>query len=99
MRKFIGLFGGALVEEFIEGREFTVLVAEGLPPSPSPAAAAGTSGHADGASTNGSAGAAAAAGGDDGPEATAFLPVECRFEPGESFKHFDLKWKDYESMT
>lgn len=28
MRKFLGAFGGALVEEFIAGREFTVLVAE-----------------------------------------------------------------------
>lgn len=28
VRKFIGEYGGALVEEFIAGREFTVLVAE-----------------------------------------------------------------------
>eukprot|EP00198_Chlamydomonas_reinhardtii_P012983 XP_001702320.1 predicted protein [Chlamydomonas reinhardtii] len=41
-------FGGALIEEFISGREFTVL---------------------------------------------------CAFGPGEDFKHFDLKWNDYESLS
>lgn len=59
-------YGGALVEEFIAGREFTVLVAEGLregdPPRTWPTA---------------------------------------EFELGGplAFKHFELKWKSYESMV
>jgi len=57
--------GAALVEEFIEGREFTVLVAEAR--------------HSE-------------------EEAWALEPVEFLFPPGETFKHFDLKWKDHESM-
>ena len=59
-------YGAALIEEFIEGREFTVLVAEPR--------------HAD-------------------EEAWVLEPVEFLFPPGESFKHFDLKWKDYELMS
>mmetsp|Transcript_24213 Transcript_24213/g.61589 ORF Transcript_24213/g.61589 Transcript_24213/m.61589 type:complete len:672 (-) Transcript_24213:441-2456(-) len=65
VRKFVGEYGGVLVEEFIEGREFTVLVMEGEDP--------------------------------DTP--VALVPVECVFGRGESFKHFDLKWHDYESMS
>ena len=61
----IAEYGAALIEEFIEGREFTVLVAEPR--------------HAD-------------------EEAWVLEPVEFLFPPGESFKHFDLKWKDYELM-
>ena len=63
--RIIDLFGGALIEEFIEGREFTVLVTE-------PRA------------------------GEDLP--WALQPVEFLFPAGEQFKHFDLKWVDYESM-
>lgn len=59
-------FGGALIEEFIEGREFTVLVVE------NPA---------------------------DEINPVAYTPVEFRFPAGESFKHFDLKWIDYQGMT
>mmetsp|Transcript_24454 Transcript_24454/g.53406 ORF Transcript_24454/g.53406 Transcript_24454/m.53406 type:complete len:587 (+) Transcript_24454:207-1967(+) len=62
VRKFVGLYGGALIEEFISGREFTVLVAENA---------------------------------DDLQQPVTYLPVECVFSPGESFKHFDLKWRDY----
>jgi D-alanine-D-alanine ligase len=58
-------YGSALVEEFIEGREFTVLVAESRV---------------------------------DDDEAWALQPVEFLFPEGESFKHFDLKWKDYEKL-
>ena len=53
-------------EEFIEGREFSVLVVENA---------------------------------DNAEEPFAYQPVEFRFPEGESFKHFDLKWKDYEAMT
>lgn len=64
-RLMIDAFGGALIEEFIEGREFTVLVAE------NPA---------------------------DPLDPIAYLPVEFRFPPGETFKHFDLKWDAYADM-
>jgi D-alanine-D-alanine ligase len=62
----IEAFGGALIEEFVEGREFTVLVAENP---------------------------------DDEFDPIVYQPVEFRFPPGESFKHFDLKWKDYQKMS
>jgi D-alanine-D-alanine ligase len=64
--KMIARFGGALIEEFIEGREFSVLVVENA---------------------------------DDELEPFAYQPVEFLFPKGESFKHFDLKWKDFEAMT
>lgn len=64
--RMIDAFGGTLIEEFIEGREFSVLVAENA---------------------------------DDALDPFAYHPVEFRFPKGESFKHFDLKWKDYEAMT
>lgn len=59
-------FGEALIEEFVEGPEFTVLVTE-------PGA------------------------GEQLPRA--FAPVEICFPAGETFKHFDLKWSDYEQMN
>ncbi|MDX1430244.1 MAG: ATP-grasp domain-containing protein [Rhodothermales bacterium] len=62
----IDSFGRALVEEFIEGREFTVLVAE----------------HPD-----------------DAANPVVYEPVEFRFPDGETFKHWDLKWKDFDGMT
>lgn len=65
VRKFVSSYGGALVEEFITGREFTVLVAEN---------------------------------GADSTQPIVFEPVECQFTNGEEFKHFELKWIDYESM-
>ncbi|MCB0087242.1 MAG: hypothetical protein KDE54_04955 [Caldilineaceae bacterium] len=62
----ISAYGAALIEEFIDGREFTVLVAENA---------------------------------DDPRHPFAYLPVEFQFAPSESFKHFDLKWKTYATMT
>lgn len=64
-RTMIEAYGGALIEEFIDGREFSVLVAED-PDRPS--------------------------------RPTAYAPVEIEFPPGETFKHFDLKWREYEGM-
>ena len=59
-------FGKALLEEFIEGREFTCLIAENP---------------------------------DDPSKPVTFKPVEFIFPKGESFKHYDLKWVDYEKMS
>ena len=59
------LYGAALVEEFVEGREFTVLVAEPR---------------------------------EGEREPWALAPVEFLFPPGETFKHFDLKWKEHRSL-
>lgn len=59
-------YGGALVEEFIDGGEATVLVTEARPGA--------------------------------GEEAWALVPFECLLGAPENFKHFDLKWKDYESI-
>eukprot|EP00762_Andalucia_godoyi_P003705 ANDGO_00661.mRNA.1 D-alanine--D-alanine ligase len=64
-RRMIGLFSGVLIEEFISGREATVLVAENP---------------------------------DDPDSPVVFTPVECTFPEGETFKHFDLKWKEFEGM-
>ncbi len=58
-------FGAALIEEYIAGREFTVLAAE-------PRA------------------------GERVP--IVYPPVEVCFPAEESFKHFDLKWQEHESM-
>lgn len=59
-------FGRVLVEEFIEGREFTCLVAENP---------------------------------DDPEHPITFKPVEFIFPSGESFKHYDMKWVEYEKMS
>ncbi len=58
--------GRALIEEFIEGREFTCLVAENP---------------------------------DDPARTLSFQPVEFVFPEGESFKHYAMKWVDYEKMS
>lgn len=65
-QKMIAAFGATLIEEFIDGREFSVLVVENA---------------------------------DDESQPFAYRPVEFLFPRGESFKHFDLKWKEYEAMT
>ncbi len=56
-------YKGALIEEFIEGKEYTVLVC----------------------SIN-------------KKEVIAFPPAEIIFPEGESFKHFNLKWKKHNSL-
>eukprot|EP00906_Rhabdomonas_costata_P007493 RCo010721 len=66
LKRLIDMFGEVLVEEFIEGREFTVLVAENP---------------------------------DDKESPITFVPVECKFPPGESFKHYNVKWKDFEGIS
>lgn len=58
-------YGAVLIEEFIEGRECTVLVSEGLQDARSP---------------------------------YAYVPLEFLFPEGETFKHFALKWEDYQEM-
>jgi D-alanine-D-alanine ligase len=62
----IEIFGRALLEEFIEGREFTCLIAENP---------------------------------DDADNPITFKPVEFIFPKGESFKHYDMKWVEYEKMS
>jgi D-alanine-D-alanine ligase len=62
----IELFGRALLEEFIEGREFTCLIAENP---------------------------------DDPNNPITFKPVEFIFPQGESFKHYNMKWVEYEQMS
>jgi len=62
----INEFGRALIEEFIEGREFTCLIAENP---------------------------------DDARNPLTFTPVEFIFPSGESFKHYDMKWVEYEKMS
>ena len=62
----INEFGRALIEEFIEGREFTCLIAENP---------------------------------DDPKKTLTFTPVEFIFPKGESFKHYDMKWVEYEKMS
>jgi D-alanine-D-alanine ligase-like ATP-grasp enzyme len=64
--KMIAAFGATLIEEFIDGREFSVLVVENA---------------------------------DNESRPFAYRPVEFRFPGDDSFKYFDLKWKDYEAMT
>jgi D-alanine-D-alanine ligase len=66
VEKEIAEFGRALVEEFIDGREFTCLIAENP---------------------------------DDPQHPISFKPVEFIFPEGESFKHYDMKWVEYEKMS
>jgi D-alanine-D-alanine ligase-like ATP-grasp enzyme len=58
----IGPYGAALIEEFVEGTECTVLVGEN---------------------------------GDDPSCPFVYQPIRYRFPPGESFKHYELKWVNY----
>ena len=59
-------FGRALIEEFIDGREFTCLITENA---------------------------------DDPNKPITIKPVEFIFPAGESFKHYDMKWVEYEKMS
>ncbi len=58
-------YGAALIEEFIEGTECTVLVAENP---------------------------------DDPAHPTTYQPIQYRFPEGESFKHYELKWVNYDGL-
>jgi D-alanine-D-alanine ligase-like ATP-grasp enzyme len=64
-RHIMEKYGTALIEEFIEGREFTVLVAENP---------------------------------DNLAEPVTYVPIEFTFPEGESFKHSNLKWRDFRDM-
>ncbi len=69
LRRQVGImlkqYQGALIEEFIDGGEATVLVAENP---------------------------------DDPRNPVTYVPVVYRFPPGETFKHYDLKWTDYHGL-
>lgn len=65
-RSILALRGRALIEEFVDGGEATVLVAENP---------------------------------DDLFEPVTYAPIEYRFPPGESFKHYQLKWHDYHGLS
>ncbi|MCP3979176.1 MAG: D-alanine--D-alanine ligase [bacterium] len=64
-RKIMSRHGAALIEEYVDGLECTVLVAEN-PCDPA--------------------------------RPTTYQPVQYRFPEGESFKHSDLKWVEYDEM-
>ena len=64
-RKIMRRHGAALIEEFIDGMEVTVLVAENP---------------------------------DDPARARTYTPMQYRFPEGETFKHAELKWVDYDKM-
>ncbi len=64
--RMIEQFGEALIEEFIDGREFTVLVVENAADTQNP---------------------------------VVFQAMEFLFPQGETFKHYDLKWIEYQDMS
>jgi D-alanine-D-alanine ligase-like ATP-grasp enzyme len=66
VEKMISHFKSALIEEYIDGPEFTALVVENANDSDCP---------------------------------YVFTPMQMIFPEGETFKHFDLKWKDHASMS
>jgi len=64
--KIMRRHGAALIEEFIEGTECTVLVAENP---------------------------------DDPARPKTYMPIQYRFPKGETFKHSDIKWVDYNKLS
>lgn len=64
--RMIGSYAGALIEEFIDGTECTVLVAENP---------------------------------ENGYEPVTYTPMQYAFPEGETFKHADMKWVEYEKMS
>ena len=64
-RKIMRRYEAALIEEYVEGTECTVLVVENP---------------------------------DDPLQPTTYMPVQYRFPDGESFKHADMKWVDYDRL-
>eukprot|EP01017_Pseudomicrothorax_dubius_P012360 TRINITY_DN1505_c0_g4_i1.p1 TRINITY_DN1505_c0_g4~~TRINITY_DN1505_c0_g4_i1.p1 ORF type:complete len:340 (-),score=119.86 TRINITY_DN1505_c0_g4_i1:161-1180(-) len=67
--EFVKKYGGGLIEEFIEGREFTVM------------AIGDADLHRAGVR-----------------EIKVLVPVECQFQKGETFKHYEVKHKDEEAI-
>ncbi|MDX1389098.1 MAG: D-alanine--D-alanine ligase [Acidobacteriota bacterium] len=65
-RKIISRHGAALIEEYVDGTECTVLVAENP---------------------------------DDPRRPTTYTPMQYRFPRGESFKHSNMKWVDYDELS
>ncbi|MEC9475633.1 MAG: D-alanine--D-alanine ligase [Planctomycetota bacterium] len=65
-KKIMSRHGAALIEEYIEGIECTVLVAENP---------------------------------DDPENPTTYTPAQYKFPEGESFKHSDMKWVDYDGLS
>jgi D-alanine-D-alanine ligase len=65
-RKIMNRHGWALIEEYIDGTEATVLVAENP---------------------------------DDPANPITYIPMQYHFPEGESFKHSDMKWVEYEKLT
>ncbi len=65
-KKIMSRHGAALIEEYIEGIECTVLVAENP---------------------------------DDPRHPITYIPAQYQFPKGESFKHSDLKWVEYEGLS
>jgi D-alanine-D-alanine ligase-like ATP-grasp enzyme len=65
VREMADAYGSALIEEFIDGEEATVLVSEDP---------------------------------DDPSTPKTYTPVRYNFPPGETFKHYDLKWVDFEGL-
>ena len=65
-KKIMSRHGAALIEEYIDGIECTVLVAENP---------------------------------DDPNQPKTYTPAQYQFPKGESFKHSDLKWVDYEGLS
>ncbi|RKZ13768.1 D-alanine--D-alanine ligase, partial [bacterium] len=65
-KKIMSRHGFALIEEYIEGTEATVLVAENP---------------------------------DDPLKPVTYVPMQYRFPEGETFKHSDMKWVEYDKLT